>query len=152
MHKPRFDPVQSLPQRFRPRLNYAIGFALLLVVCGLAMAQAGRRTGTSNEGGVLVNIVAARTDKHGTQITAKQLAVFDNGVEQTIKNFTPDPSPARIVLLVDNSLTIRADVDKLERAAREFAYEIFEGDKLLIVGYDEEAEIVSDWTDNAKSI
>jgi VWFA-related protein len=43
-------------------------------------------------------------------------------------------------------------VDKLEQAAREFAYEIFEGDKLLIVGYDEQAEIVADWTDNAKSI
>ena len=116
------------------------------------MAQAGRRPATSNEGGVLVSIVAARTDKRGAQITARQLAVYDNGVEQTIRNFTPDPSPARIVLLVDNSLTIRADVEKLERAAREFAYEIFEGDKLLIVGYDEEAEIVADWTDDAKSI
>jgi VWFA-related protein len=53
---------------------------------------------------------------------------------------------------VDNSLTIRADVEKLEEAAREFAYEIFDGDKLLIVGYDEQAEIVADWTDNAKGI
>jgi Ca-activated chloride channel family protein len=43
-------------------------------------------------------------------------------------------------------------VDKLEQAAREFAYEIFEGDKLLIVGYDEQAEIVSDWTDDAKAM
>jgi VWFA-related protein len=116
------------------------------------MAQAGRRPVASTEGGVLVNIVARHTDKSTAQITAKQLSVYDNGVEQTIRNFTPDPSPARIVLLVDNSLTIRADVDKLEQAAREFAYEIFEGDKLLIVGYDEEAEIVSDWTDDAKSI
>ena len=116
------------------------------------MAQAGRRPAANGEGGVLVNIVAARTDKSNTRITAKQLSVYDNGIEQTIRNFTPDPSPARIVLLVDNSLTIRADVEKLERAAREFAYEIFEGDKLLIVGYDEEAEIVSDWTDDAKSI
>ena len=44
------------------------------------------------------------------------------------------------MLLVDNSLTIRADVEKLEKAAREFAYEIFEGDKLLIVGYDRRGE------------
>src|SRR5205814_10692127 len=93
-----------------------------------------------------------RADNSPAQITAKQLAVYDNGVEQTIRNFTPDPSPAQIVLLVDNSLTIRADVEKLEQAAREFAYEIFEGDKLLIVGYDEEAEIVADWTDDSKSI
>jgi Ca-activated chloride channel family protein len=116
------------------------------------MGQAGRRQPTSNEGGVLVSIVAQRADSSRAPITAKQLAVYDNGIEQTIRNLTPDPSPARIVLLVDNSLTIRADVEKLEHAAREFAYEIFEGDKLLIVGYDEQAEIVSDWTDDAKSI
>jgi|SRR6185436_11917807 len=152
MYQTQFDRARSGLRRFRPGLPYATGFALLLVVCGLALAQAGRRPSTSSEGGVMVNVVAARTDKSTAQITAKQLSVYDNGVEQTIRNFTPDPSPARIVLLVDNSLTIRADVEKLERAAREFAYEIFEGDKLLIVGYDEEAEIVSDWTDNAKSI
>lgn len=106
----------------------------------------------SNEGGVLINLVAKRTDKSPKEITAKQLSVYDNGVEQMIRNFTPDPSPARIVLLVDNSLTLRADIEKLEQAAREFAYEIYEGDKLLIVGYDEQAEIVADWTDDAKSI
>ncbi|HEY6230413.1 MAG TPA: VWA domain-containing protein [Pyrinomonadaceae bacterium] len=133
--------------------QFAIAIALLMVAAAaLAMGQAGRRPTTSTDGGVLVNLVAVRTDKPGLPITAKQLSVYDNGVEQTIRNFTPDPSPAHIVLLVDNSLTIRAEVEKLERAAREFAYEIFEGDKLLIVGYDEEAEIVSDWTDDAKSI
>lgn len=116
------------------------------------MGQAGRRPSTSGQGGVLVSVVARRDDQSQTNITSKQVAVYDNGVEQTIKNFTPDPSPARIVLLVDNSLTLRADIDKLERAAREFAYEIYEGDQLLIIGYDEEAEIVADWTDNAKAI
>lgn len=100
----------------------------------------------------MVGVVARRDGNKPAPITSKELSIYDNGVEQSIRNFTPDPSPARIVLLVDNSLTIRADVDKLEQAAREFAYEIFEGDKLLIIGYDEEAEIVSDWTDDAKSI
>jgi VWFA-related protein len=136
----------------RSRSSLPVAFILLVALCGLALAQAGRRPTGSTEGGVLVSIMARRADNAATMITAKQLAIFDNGVEQTIRNFTPDPSPARIVLLVDNSLTIRADVEKLEKAAREFAYEIFEGDKLLIVGYDEEAEIVSDWTDDAKSI
>lgn len=116
------------------------------------MAQAGRKPATNSEGGVLVNVVAKRADNSTRQITSKQLSVYDNGIEQAIRNFTPDPSPARIVLLVDNSLTIRADVEKLEQAAREFAYEIYEGDKLLIVGYDEQAEIVADWTDDAKAI
>lgn len=155
MHQLPFYRALPADQRFRRHLTYSIGSLLLLCLSGafiVLMAQAGRRQSASNEGGVLVNLVARRADASSAPINAKQLSVYDNGIEQTIRNFTPDPSPARIVLLVDNSLTIRADVEKLEQAAREFAYEIFEGDKLLIVGYDEEAEIVSDWTDDAKSI
>lgn len=130
--------------------RHAFTCVLILALSSAALAQAGRRPITTNQAGVLINVVAKREDNK--QITGKQLAVYDNGVEQTIRNFTPDPSPAKIVLLVDNSLTLRADIDKLEQAAREFAYEIYEGDKLLIVGYDEQAEIVADWTDDAKSI
>lgn len=155
MSQSRFDErvtPRAVEKRFRARFSYAAVFVLLLSVSAALMGQAGRRQPTSNEGGVMVSVVARRTDNSATPITSKQLSVYDNSIEQTIRNFTPDPSPARIVLLVDNSLTIRADVEKLEKAAREFAYEIFEGDKLLIVGYDEEAEIVSDWTDDAKSI
>lgn len=129
---------------------------LTLFVIGLLsasiLAQSGYKPNANASGGVMVGVVARRESDKTIPVTSKEVSVYDNGVEQSIRNFTPDPSPARIVLLVDNSLTIRADVDKLEQAAREFAYEIFEGDKLLIVGYDEQAEIVSDWTDDAKSI
>ena len=125
--------------------------AILLVAASL-VAQSGNRPHANASGGVQVGVVAHRDDNKNTPITSKEVAIYDNGIEQSIRNFTPDPSPANIVLLVDNSLSIRADVEKLEGAAREFAYEIYRGDKLLIVGYDEQAEIVSDWTDDAKSI
>jgi len=130
---------------------------ITLLVIGLLsisiLAQSGVRPNANAAGGVMIGVVARRdNNKQTNPITSKELSIYDNGIEQSIRNFTPDPSPARIVLLVDNSLTIRADVEKLEQAAREFAYEIYEGDKLLIVGYDEQAEIVSDWTDDAKAI
>ena len=127
---------------------------LLTGVCLLSslLAQSGKRSHPTSEASTVLNVVAVRTNGASTPITAKDISLFDNGVEQTIRNFAPDLSPARIVLLVDNSLTIRADVDKLEAATREFAYEIYDGDKLLIVGYDNNAEIVSDWTDDAKKI
>ena len=128
------------------------GAVLFSLVAISIMAQSGMRPHANASGGVQVGVVARRDDNRESPVTSKELSVYDNGVEQSISNFTPDPSPAKIVLLVDNSLTIRADVEKLEQAAREFAYEIYEGDKLLIVGYDEQAEIVSDWTDDAKSI
>jgi VWFA-related protein len=124
--------------------------AILLI--GTLFGQAGRRSHPTSEASTMVNVVAVRTEGVAAPITAKDISFFDNGVEQSIRNFAPDLSAAKIVLLVDNSLTIRADVEKLEAAAQEFAYEIFDGDKLLIVGYDSEADIVSDWTDNAKKI
>lgn len=126
---------------------------MAVIVSGLhAAGQVGRRAHSANEGASVLNVVATRDDRPGDPVTGKQVSLYDNGVEQTIKSFSLDPSPARLVLLVDNSLTIRADVEKLEEATREFAYEIYEGDKLLIVGYDDQAEIVADWTDDAKQI
>jgi len=137
-------------ERKRVRLLFIIAFGAWLTT--IVSAQSGVRPSSTASGGVLVGVTAKRDNNQTTPITSKEVSVYDNGIEQSIKNFTPDPSPAKIVLLVDNSLTIRADVERLEQAAREFAYEIYEGDKLLIVGYDEQAEIVSDWTDDAKSI
>ncbi len=137
----------SGPQTFLLLTVLAIGSLSISI-----LAQSGVRPNANASGGVMVGVVARRDDKNTRPVTSKEVSVYDNGVEQMIRNFTPDPSPARIALLVDNSLTIRADVEKLEQGAREFAYEIYEGDKLLIVGYDEQAEIVSDWTDDAKAI
>ncbi len=85
-------------------------------------------------------------------IKPENLFLYENGVEQKIKNFSFDPSPARIVLLVDNSATVRAEVEKLKQATMEFAYEIFEGDRIFVVGYDEKPEIIQEWTDDAKKI
>jgi len=139
--------------RSRRSSTYAlIAILATLLVAASIVAQSGNRPNANAANGVLVGVVARREDQKASPITSKEVSVYDNGVEQSIRNFTPDPSPAKIVLLVDNSLSIRADVEKLEQAAREFAYEIYEGDKLLIVGYDEQAEIVADWTDDAKGI
>ncbi|HJU93005.1 MAG TPA: VWA domain-containing protein [Pyrinomonadaceae bacterium] len=142
--------------RFPVASGHQARYLLALLIVGLLsasiLAQSGYKPNANASGGVMVGVVAKRNDDRTNPITSKEVSIYDNGMEQSIRNFTKDPSPARIVLLVDNSLSIRADVEKLEQAAREFAYEIYEGDKLLIVGYDEQAEIVSDWTDDAKAI
>ena len=135
-------------------LKPALALGLSLAACAaLAYAQAGRRAGnTSRERAALLNVTAAREGAPESLIGADEVALYDDGLEQKIQSFTPDPGPARIVLLVDNSLSLRTDVPKLAQMAREFVYEIYDGDQLLVVGYDENAEIISDWTDDAKVI
>src|ERR1044072_2363397 len=129
---------------------------LCTLACALAAGQAGRKPGTGGEvgkeRGVFLNVVAARADGSEERITSKELALYDGGTEQNIQSFVPDPGPARMVILVDNSLGLREDVEKLQKATREFAYEIYEGDQVEVIGYDQNAEIISDWTDDAKKI
>ncbi|HKP35840.1 MAG TPA: VWA domain-containing protein [Pyrinomonadaceae bacterium] len=149
-----FDIVNGREKRGRSFSWMRAGAVIIVIGCmlGALWAQAGRRAHPTGEGSSTLNVVAMRSDESANPITAKDISLFDNGVEQTIKSFMPDRSAARIVLLVDNSLTFRADVEKLESAVLEFAYEIYDGDKLLIVGYDDNAEIVSDWTDESKKL
>jgi VWFA-related protein len=137
-----------------------VSYPKILIVAGLIIAaslaaagQAGRRPTNSRERATQLNIVAVREDGSNAPITSKDIALYDDGIEQSIQNLTPDPGPARIVLLFDNSLSLRTDIPKLASVAREFAYEIYDGDQLLIAGFDERAEQLSaDWTDKTKEV
>jgi VWFA-related protein len=136
------------------RRHPAPALTICLAACAaLAFGQAGRRRDAgSRERAALLNVTALRDDGTGAPVSPAEVALYDDGLEQKILSFSPDPSPARIVLLVDNSQTLRTDVPKLAQVAREFAYEIYEGDQMLVVGYDEHAEIISDWTDDPRAV
>ncbi len=128
---------------------------MLFVACLLvtiADAQSRNSARTTNTDGTILSVAAVRTNQLTEPIKPENLYLYENGVEQKIRNFSFDPSPARIVILVDNSQTVPADVEKLKKATMEFVYEIFDGDQLFVIGYDEKAEIIQEWTDDAKKL
>jgi len=102
--------------------------------------------------GTVMSVTAKRNDAKTDPIKLENLYLYENGLEQKIKNFSFDPSPAKIVLMVDNSQTLPTDLAKMKAAAMEFAYEIFEGDQLFTIAYDEKPEIIQEWTDDAKKM
>jgi Ca-activated chloride channel family protein len=132
--------------------------ALLKVVLLLGLVATGgsaQSRHTSKGGdleGTLLSVTASRSDGKTEAIKIENLSLYENGFEQKIRNFSYDPSPSRIVLLVDNSQTLPADIERLKKATMEFAYEIFDGDQLFVLAYDEKAEIVQEWTDDAKKM
>jgi Ca-activated chloride channel family protein len=137
-----------MPGRFLGSL-----FVAILVVCCFVPAdgQSRRNVKITESSGLVLNVVAQR--KSGTDpIRVENLYLYENGIEQKIKNFSFDPSPSRIVFLVDNSQTLRTDIEKLKKAVLEFSYEIFDGDQLFIIAYDEKPEIIQEWTDDPKTI
>ena len=117
----------------------------------MAQSRHNQRGSTDNDGTIL-NVTAWRTDKKTDPIKPGDIFLYENGIEQKVKNFAYDPSPAKIVLLVDNSKTVPIDVEKMKSAVMEFAYEIFDGDQIFVIAYDEKPEIVQEWTDDAKKL
>ena len=129
----------------------------LACVCGLffalvATAQSRHNAQTADPDGTIISVTASRADSKTGPIKLDNLYLYEIGIEQKIKNFTFDPSPARIVLLVDNSLTLPTSVENMKKAAMDFAYEIFDGDQLFVIAYDETPEIIQEWTDDAKKM
>lgn len=131
-------------------------------------AQSGRTT-VSGRRTVTLHVLAQRVEDpnkpksllagSGTQneeqdktIPKNVLELFDGGVLQKVEAFAPDPTPARIVVLMDNSLTLQADVSKLASVPAAFAPEIYEGDKVMVIGYDLKPEIITDFTDEPNQL
>jgi Ca-activated chloride channel family protein len=138
-------------------MNLSVRRSLLLAVSALILVLPGfSQSARSNKGtsvdGTILPVVAFRDDKKTEPIKLENLFLYENGVEQKIKNFTVDPSPSKIVILVDNSQTLQTSVEAMKQAAMEFAYEIFEGDQIFTLAYDEKAEIIQEWTDDAKKM
>ena len=123
-----------------------------LILAPFVTAQSHRNVRGIDTDGTILTVTASRDDKKAGPIRIENLFLYENGFQQKIKNFSVDPSPSKIVILVDNSQTLPTSVEKLKDAVMEFAYEIFEGDQLFVIAYDEKAEIIQEWTDDAKKM
>ena len=135
-----------------PAGKFVIAAAMTAMLWLPAAAQSRRSARNTDSEGSILSVTAWRTDNKPDPIKLENLFLYENGIEQKIKNLSFDPSPAKIVLLVDNSQTLPAETETLKKAAMEFAYEIFDGDQLFTLAYDEKAEIVQEWTDDAKKM
>ena len=134
------------------QLRLLIPVFATLLLAAFVPAQSRHSAKGDNTDGTVITLTAVREDKKSDPIKVENIFLYENGVEQKIKNLVVDPSPARIVLLVDNSQTLPTSVEAMKAAAMEFAYEIFEGDQIFVIAYDEKPEIIQEWTDDAKKI
>ncbi|HSI88946.1 MAG TPA: VWA domain-containing protein [Pyrinomonadaceae bacterium] len=124
--------------------------AILITAAAIATAAQSRHAARGTDsGGTILTVTAKRTDGSSGPIRLENIYLYENGIEHRVNGFSYDPSPSRIVLIVDNSLTLAASTEKLSAAVMEFAYEIYDGDQLFVIAYDEKPEIIQEWTDSA---
>jgi len=161
-------PFVSPSLRLSVPLSLCLSALWLFHFAASTAAQSGRAPAAGKRNTV-VNVIAQRVDdpnkpksllsgaavkkEEDEKIIPKQVIdIYDGGVRQKIESFFPDPTPARIVVLMDNSSTLQTDVKKLASVPAAFAPEIYEGDKVMVIGYDNGPETITDFTDDPKQL
>jgi Ca-activated chloride channel homolog len=84
-------------------------------------------------------------------LKAKDFVVFENGVRQQIANFSEEDVPFNLALLIDTSGSTRDDVSMMRRAALRFLDELRPQDRIAIIQFNKQVELLADLTsDRAK--
>jgi len=79
--------------------------------------------------------------QHYVDITREDLAVFEDGVEQTIETFQEAVSPVSIVLALDESGSMKKSAEAVKAAARAFVAAIRPEDRLAVIVFGDKSKV-----------
>jgi VWFA-related protein len=132
--------------RFASCITIIIASVIVLPMLN-ADAQSGKGNGASRRT-VTMNVIVHAPE--GRTVTREDFDLYDGGTPQEIESFAKLDSGSRIVLMIDSSLSLRAELPALQKAAEAVVNELYADDQMMIVGYNENAEIIQDMTPDLK--
>jgi VWFA-related protein len=151
----------------KPRRSFLQTFTLLLFCVSALTAQERPRqqekkpeqdeqVATIRVNTDLVSIEVAVTDRAGLQSNVKlgpeDFVVYEDGVRQKISNFSAADTPFNLVLLIDTSGSTREDLGLIRRAARRFLDEMRLQDRIAVVQFNQQVELIKDLTANRSEL
>jgi len=99
----------------------------------------------------LLRFNASVTDRFGRAIGGMREAdftVWENGVERRVTNVAPANEPFNLVLLLDVSGSVEERMDFIRKAARDFLRTTSPQDRISIISFRDDIQIISDFTTN----
>ena len=97
----------------------------------------------------LVRVTASVTDRNGRAIgglRTSDFAVYEGGAERKIVEVTPATEPFNLILLLDVSGSVEERIDFIRKAARDFLNTASPQDRIAIIGFRDDIQIISDFT------
>ncbi len=102
---------------------------------------------------VVLHATVLDKDKHlVTDLAREHFKVYEDNVEQTIKNFRREDIPVSVGILVDNSGSMRDKRAKVNAAALAFVRTSNPRDEIFIVNFNDEAFLDQDFTSNLEAL
>jgi len=87
-----------------------------------------------------------------TSLTVEQFQVFEDGLEQPISSFTLKRMPVHIVMLIDTSSSVLAELEDFKDSAWRFVSLLDPSDRISLIRFDDRVELVQDWTSNRATL
>lgn len=139
-------------------VSVALWLALAAFVSRLAAqeAQDKERQDKQSEMGTirlntdLVTVDAIVTDRDGNRISGvlkpSDFVIYEDGVRQAINSFSATDAPFNLVLLLDTSGSASHEVELMRRAALRFLDELRPRDRVAVIQFSKEVELLKDLT------
>jgi VWFA-related protein len=87
-----------------------------------------------------------------TDLLKEDFRVWEDQTAQEIRSFGHDTNPVSVVLLLDTSMSEKAELKKIKEAAENFAGALAPGDKISLITFDDEVYRALDWTNDLKKL
>jgi len=98
----------------------------------------------------LVTVSASVIDPNGRAIKSlkpEDFTIYEDGIRQKIAHFAATEEPFTLLLLLDLSGSTRDDISLMKRAARNFLGELRFDDRVGVIVFSREIEMISEFTD-----
>ncbi len=103
----------------------------------------------------LVTVTAAVRDRNHRPVKslkAEDFVVYEDGVRQKITHFAATEDPFSLLLLLDISGSTRDDIALIKRAARNFLAELRSTDRVGVIVFSGEVELIADFSDKRSEV
>lgn len=124
-------------------IRSSVVLLMLFPLVGSGLAQSGKGTAAGKRT-ISLNVIARAPE--GKQVTKEDFDLYDGGVPQEIESFSRLDSGSRLVLMVDSSTNLKAEASALQKAMESIINELYQDDQMMVVFYNEEADIIEDMT------
>jgi Ca-activated chloride channel homolog len=99
----------------------------------------------------LVTLPVSVTDRNGRYIpnlAREDFRLWEDGVEQQVAFFASVDKPFSLVLMLDTSGSTRFRIEEIQDAAIAFVNQLRADDQVMVVSFDDDVRVLSDFTSN----
>jgi VWFA-related protein len=132
----------------------------LLAVLGIVILASAQTLRTSEQRGEVIELrsdlvsftasVIGPDGKSLTSLKAENFIVYENGERQVISHFSTVDTPVDVVVAIDVSGSMQADVEVVKKAAIGFIERLRRQDRVAVVEFSREVTLLQDFTHDRK--